>query len=127
MSTQTTNLGLTKPSGNEKPFVSVLNTDLDIIDEAVGDVDVQADGSLQDQIDALGESVTRWQATTDSGGRVFINKPIEKIRSVCVFSTTYWAHARYLNDAQTLIYIKDTITNDAVPNVSVDVQVTSVK
>lgn len=58
MSTQTTNLGLTKPSGNEKPLVSVLNTDLDIIDEAVGDVDVQADGSLQDQIDALGESVS---------------------------------------------------------------------
>ena len=70
MSTQTTNLGLTKPSGNEKPLVSVLNTDLDIIDEAVGDVDVQADGSLQDQIDALGESVSRKLGLTN-GSPVF--------------------------------------------------------
>lgn len=37
MSTQTTNLGLTKPAGNERPLVGVLNDNMDIIDDAVGD------------------------------------------------------------------------------------------
>lgn len=38
MSTQTTNLGLTKPAGNERPLVGVLNGNMDIIDAAVGDL-----------------------------------------------------------------------------------------
>lgn len=35
MSTQTTNLGLTKPAGNERPLVGVLNDNMDIIDDAI--------------------------------------------------------------------------------------------
>ena len=53
MSTQTPNLGLTKPAGNEKPQVSVINGNSDILDAAIGDVDVSTDGSLQSQVDAL--------------------------------------------------------------------------
>ena len=37
MSTLTTNLGLVKPSGNERPQVSVLNSNFDAIDAIVGD------------------------------------------------------------------------------------------
>lgn len=58
MSTQTTNLGLTKPAGNERPRINPINENMDILDEAVGDVDVSQDGSLQEQVNALGESVS---------------------------------------------------------------------
>ena len=36
MSTHTTNLNLTKPAGNERPDVDVINDNMDIIDSAVG-------------------------------------------------------------------------------------------
>ena len=36
MSTQTTNLHLTKPAGNERPDVDVINANMDIIDSAIG-------------------------------------------------------------------------------------------
>ena len=46
MSTQTTNLGLTKPAGNERPLVGVLNDNADIIDAAVGALQKSASLSL---------------------------------------------------------------------------------
>lgn len=58
MSTQTPNIGLTKPAGNEKPQVSVINGNSDILDAAIGEVDVSTDGSLQSQVDALRDSVS---------------------------------------------------------------------
>ena len=59
MATQTLNLGLVKPAGNERPLIGVLNSNADKIDAAIGDVDVTQDGSLQDQIDSIQDSVNR--------------------------------------------------------------------
>ena len=61
--------------------------------------------------------------TTDNSGRIFFETPITKIRSVCVLNGTYWAHARYLSDTASLIYIKNIDTNVPAPNVSVTVTV----
>ena len=69
MSTQTTNLGLTKPAGNERPLVSVLNDNMDIIDDAVGAVDVVQDGSLQEQVTTLKADMipSEWTIVPSSG------------------------------------------------------------
>ena len=48
MSTQTTNLHLTKPDDSEYPDVSVINGNMDTIDAKIGAV---GNTSLQDQID----------------------------------------------------------------------------
>lgn len=58
--TNTTNLNLTKAvPGTAEPFsTETFNANLDKIDEAVGEVDVQTDGSLQEQVAALGDAVS---------------------------------------------------------------------
>lgn len=55
MSTQTPNLGLTKPAGNERPYRSVINDNMDILDSKIGAV---GNTDLQSQVTALGESVS---------------------------------------------------------------------
>ena len=51
MATTTTNLGLTKPIGTEKALVSVINGNMDIIDNKVGAI--PQNESVQSQITAL--------------------------------------------------------------------------
>lgn len=51
----TENLGLAKPA---HVSAAAANSNMDIIDAAVGDVDVAQDGSLQEQVTTLGESVS---------------------------------------------------------------------
>ena len=124
MSTTTTNLGLTKPAGGDTVDIDDINGNMDILDTAIGDVDVSQDGDLQSQIDALGESVPKYNsytATTDTAGRILINVPINKLLSVTVNNTTAYAMPRHVvNDGvnQTLIYIRNIDTNAAVSSTS---------
>ena len=55
----TTNLGLKKPvlGTAEDADITTINDNMDTLDAAVGAVDVETDGSLQEQVTALGESV----------------------------------------------------------------------
>ena len=60
--TSTTNLGLVKPTlgTGEHADVSVINGNMDKLDAAVGAVDAEQDGSLQEQVDALKNSAYRY-------------------------------------------------------------------
>ena len=57
MATTTTNLGLTKPIGTEKALVSVINGNMDIIDNKVGAI--PQNESVQSQITALNDQVAK--------------------------------------------------------------------
>lgn len=58
MSTLTTNLGLVKPSGNERPQVSVINANMDVLDAVIGDPSNLRSGSdITSDIKALRDSV----------------------------------------------------------------------
>ncbi len=57
---QTTNLHLVKPDDSEYPDVSVINANMDTIDAKMGAV---GNTSLQGQIDALGESVSKFSVS----------------------------------------------------------------
>lgn len=59
MSTQTTNLNLVKPGDNDALDIADINDNMDTLDAAVGAVDPSTDGSLQEQINDLGESVSQ--------------------------------------------------------------------
>lgn len=71
MSTQTTNLNLVKPGDNNALDIADINDNMDTLDAAVGAVDVSTDGSLQEQINDLGVSVS-----SKVGNRGVVN-PIE--------------------------------------------------
>lgn len=53
MATKTTNLDLTKPAGTEVPDISVINGNMDKIDQAVGDMQYNIDNSIE-----LGSDIT---------------------------------------------------------------------
>lgn len=66
MSTQTTNLNLVKPGDNDALDIADINDNMDTLDAAVGAVDVSTDGSLQEQINELGESVSKMKTYVDT-------------------------------------------------------------
>lgn len=69
MSTLTTNLGLVKPSGNERPQVSVINANMDVLDAVIGDPSNLRSGSdITSDIKALRDSVSRitYNSTVES-------------------------------------------------------------
>lgn len=57
--TQTPHLGLIKPTPGTGEYadVSVINSNMDKLDAAIGEVDVTTDGSLQEQVTSIQESV----------------------------------------------------------------------
>lgn len=89
MSSQTTNLHLVKPSDNERADNDVINANMDTIDAAVGDVDVAQDGSLQSQVNALGNLGDKWvpmmsgEVTIAIGSNISIDLP-SKYTHLCV-------------------------------------------
>lgn len=64
MATTTTNLGLTKPIGTEKALVSVINGNMDIIDNKVGAV--PQNESVQSQITALNNQIAKFETNAVS-------------------------------------------------------------
>lgn len=62
MATTTTNLGLTKPIGTEKALVSVINSNMDIIDNKVGAI--PQNESAQSQITALNNHIAEIPSST---------------------------------------------------------------
>lgn len=66
MSTLTTNLGLVKPSGNERPQVSVINANMDVLDAVIGDPSNLRSGSdITSDIKALRDSVSLTKIDVD--------------------------------------------------------------
>ena len=68
----TDNLDLVKPS---RLSTVAVNGNMDIIDAAVGAVDVETNGSLQEQVTALGESVTPKNLTITNGPTTSVVSP----------------------------------------------------
>jgi len=64
MATQTQNLELFKQDGTEYPSLNMFNINMDKIDEAIGEIGNK--GSLQSQIDTLGEFVSFDSARSSS-------------------------------------------------------------
>lgn len=72
MSTLTTNLGLVKPSGNERPQVSVINANMDALDAVIGDPSNLRSGSdITSDIKTLRDSVYLTSGTYDLSGMMF--------------------------------------------------------
>ena len=69
MATQTPNLGLVKPAGNERPLISVLNGNADIIDNALAFLSASPEISHRNLFRGkyLGSSVSanQWAAIDD--------------------------------------------------------------
>lgn len=78
MATTTTNLGLTKPIGTEKALVSVINGNMDIIDNKVGAI--PQNESVQSQITALNNQVTNVSTVTLASGITL--KKLGKLRII---------------------------------------------
>lgn len=81
-------------------------------------------GSVADALDDLDARLNvKSQAisgTTDSTGRFVVAKGIGSIVSVHLYSTSYYPVARYLDNSQTLIYVRNINTDELAANTSVN-------